>query len=186
MGALKIEQENNSTKNKFQDEIYLLFKEVKELEKKFENFSINKIELNEELDLVEFEELEKFQSIETIEDIEKPSNEDTAQKLKHISEINKEKIEKQINPATFRFRYNNEGKFVNIDIKKRKLKTKSKKSFILKRIKIRKKTKSDTIEEKSKLLIFKTVVAKLKKVIPNKSKEPAKVEQIVKEEKTFI
>ncbi len=179
MGALKIEQENNSTKNKFQDEIYLLFKEVKELEKKFENFSINKIELKEELDLVEFEELEEFQSIETIE---KPSNNDNAQKLKHISEINKENIEKQINPATFRFRYNNEGKFVNIDIKKRKLKTKSKKSFILKRIKIRKKTRSDTIEEKTKSLIFKTVVAKLKKVIPNKSKEPVKVEQIVKEE----
>jgi len=171
MGTLNLEKVNNSPKKYLHNEINELFEEIKELEKNFEKFDINTIEENEESNLIEFAELEEFQTIEDLAEIKKP-----------ICETEKEKIEKPINPVTFRFRFNNEGKFENIDIKKPKLNTKSKKSFILKRIKIRKKenTESKETEAKLKFSKLKKVLSKLKRVIQNKSKEVEKPQQITK------
>jgi hypothetical protein len=113
--------------------------------------------------------------IEDIEDIKKPI---------FKNKIKKEKIIKSIDPVTFRYRFNNEGKFENIDLNKRKLKTTSKKSFILKRIKIRKKEKTESTETEKKSIYskFKTGLAKLKRVIPNRSIEGEEKQVIAKEE----
>jgi len=184
MGKLNLEQDNNSSNIKIHDEIHELFEELKELEKKFEIFDIKKIEANEELIEFETETLEEFLPVEDIEEIKKPKFKDEIKKLEPKTEIKKEEIKKPVNPATFRFRFNNEGKFENIDLKKRKLKTKSKKRFILKRIKIRKKEKTESgeIEEKSKFSKLKIGLAKLKRVIPNRSIDAEKTDEIAKEE----
>jgi len=185
MGALNLRQGDNFSDIKIYDEIHKLLEEIKELEKKFEKFDIEKIEEKEEL--VEFEEpeiLEEFQIVQDKEEIKNPKFKNEVKKLEPEFRIKKVKIEKQINPVTFRYRFNNEGKFENIDLKKRKLKTKYKKSFILKRIKIRKKERivSKDINEKSKFTKLKIGLAKLKRVIPNKSIEVEKTEETANKE----
>jgi len=184
MGKLNLDYDNNSSNTQLNDEIYELFEELKILEKKFEIFEIKKIEEKEDLIQVETENLEEFLPIEDVEEIKKSIFKHKIKKLEPKSEIKIEKIKKPIDPVTFRFRYNNEGKFENIDLKKRNLKTKSKKRFILNRIKIRKKEKylSGETEEKSKFSRLKKVLVKLKRVIPNKSIEVEKTEEIAKEE----
>ncbi len=184
MGKLNLEQSENSSDINIHDEIHDLFEEIKKMEKKFENFIINKVEIDEELINAETETLEEFLPVEDKEEIKEQVFVDEVKNLEPKNKIKKEDIGKSINPVTFRFRFNNEGKLENIDIKKRKLKIKSKKPFILKRIKFRKKEKTESkeVEEISKFSKLKAGLAKLKRVIPNKTIEVEKTEEIVKEE----
>ena len=184
MGKLNLEQNKNASNTNTLDEIDDLFEEIKKFEKQFENFVINKIELDKELIDAETETLEEFLPVEDTDEINKPISENEVKNLEPKTEIKDEFIRKPINPVTFRFRFNNEGKLENLDIKKRKLQIKSKKPFILKRIKIRKKEKneSEEIEEISRFSKLKSVLAKLKRIIPNKTTEVENTEELVKEE----
>ena len=184
MGKLNLEQSKNASNTNTLDEIDDLFEEIKKFEKQFENFVINKVELDEELMDAETETLEEFLPVEDTDEINKPIFEDEVKNLEPKTDIKDEFIRKPINPVTFRFRFNNEGKLENLDIKKRKLKIKSKKSFILKRIKIRKKEKneSEEIEEISRFSKLKAGLAKLRRVIPNKTTKVENTEELVKEE----
>jgi len=159
-----------------------------EISEEFQPFDVNEkqieaetelseefVELDEKVEKIDFkaETLTEFQPIEDIEESKKPKFKFKIRKLKPRTEVEKGKIEKPINPTTFRFRFNDEGKFENIDLKKSKLKIKTKKPFSLKAIKIRKKTKTDSQDEEKNLRFskLKTGLAKLKRVIPNKSSE---------------
>jgi len=201
MGQLNLEKSNNFSDSKVNDEILELIDEIKEFEKKFEKYNLKKIKVKEEKIESEPEILEEFQPIDereeqidaepeileefqSIEEIKEPISNDKIKNLGPEPEIRKEKIKKSTNPATFRIRFNDEGKFENVDVIKRTLKTKSKKRFILKRIKIRRKekTESEETEEKSRLSKLITGLAKLKSIIPNRSTEIENTEETAKEE----
>jgi len=195
-----LEKSNNFSDTNVNDGILELIKDIKEFEKKFEKYNLKKIEVKEEKIESEPENLEEFQPIDareerieaepevleefqSIEEIKEPIFKDDFKNLEPELETEKEKI-KSINPATFRIRFNDEGKFENVDVVKRKLKTKSKKQFILKRIKIRRKekTESEETEEKSRFSKLKTGLSKLKSIIPNRSTEIENAEETEKEE----
>ena len=95
MGVLNLRQEANFSDIKVHDEIHDLFKEIKEFEKKFEKFNIEKIELKEELIEFEPEILEEFQIVEDIEETNEPKFEDENKKLES---------EKRIKTCNWRYR----------------------------------------------------------------------------------
>jgi len=174
MDESDLDQPENNSITKTHREILELIEEIKEFEKKFGEFEIEEYEVEKELkelDYVTFEEIEPelilFKEIEE----KKPEFEKKIKKFK-IDFWKKrkkdliEKIEKPINPTTFRLRINKDGKLENIDIKKPKPRKKIKISFRRKE-----KKESETTQEKSKFMKLKNGLSKIKRIIPIGKKE---------------
>jgi len=158
---------------KTHEEILELIDEIKIFEENFQDFIVEKAELDVKEELIDIEP-------------EKPKI------IKPIPIKQKEKKEKHIikpffktnTPATFKIRFNENGELVNLDFKKSKNQKvkKTKKKFSLKNIKnLRKKSKekSEVNEGKSKSGKLKGglgKLGKLKKAIPSKSKKKEKTE----------
>lgn len=112
-------------------------------------------------------------------------------KLKPKKEVEKEEIKPEITPTTFKLRFDDEGKLVNIDLKKPKPRPKLNLKT-LKKIRIRRKDKSEKEaeseepkEKKSKISKLKggfSKIGKLKNVIPHKKKESEETEESKPEE----
>ena len=186
------QKDKNLTITKTREEILAMFEEIKTFEKKFCSHEI--IDNNEE-EFIEFEPvfLEVFEP-------EPPEPEfDTvaiSEKEKKIKIKEKSAKVKTVDPTTFKIRFDGNGQLVNLELKKPKLKAKkesklnSKLGSKLKKVRRRKKDKteaSDTkIEETSKASKLKSGIGKigkiknigkLKNVIPRRGKKKETVEE---------
>ena len=214
MNELDSEQDNTIFFTKKHEEILEIIEEIKRFEKKYQTYDLKEsdldiefieveqdvvdfIEVNE--DIVEFSEveqenLEKVKSISIVKDIKKLGLKDKFIKIfpsKIGAEIKQEKIkQKDITPATFRIRFNENGELENIDLKKSKPKLKSEKHFIFKKFSFKRmenneKTESKLVEKNSKISKLKGGLGrlgKLKKVIPSRKKEVVETEKNKTEE----
>lgn len=205
MSESNLEQDVTSSV-KTHEEILEMIEEIKEFEKKFREYDLEETEVEEELieveqNIVDFIEVDKDES----DQIEPIAFESEAKKSGFIERLIKSKIFRirvrsrseaqkarlEAKAATFKLRLNEEGKLVNIDLKKPKSsKPKSKKRFNLKKIvtKRRGKTKEtevETTEKMSKISKLKggfSKISKLKRAIPHKGKMEKKSEESESEE----
>lgn len=182
---------------KTHEEILKMLDEIKDFEKKYQEYDLKKIEEVEEFieverDLVEFIDVEKdtLKQIEPVPlkpDIIKPILKNKIRKRKKYRvrirrrpEIKKEKpVAKVITPATFKIRFNEGGELVNIDLRKSKLKPKSRKHLRIRKSKIKNEEKIENEGKKSKRLKLKGGLGKisyLKKAIPHRSKKEEETE----------
>jgi len=206
-----IEQESYSESSyKTHEEILELIEEIKGFESLFSDFEIIE-EIDQHEDLIEFEyetsedistlpsfipveEKPEFIELETIEP-ETIEPEIKTKRKKHPmlrikfrtnSEVKKaQKEERNPTPTIFKMRFNDEGQFINTDLKKTKPKKKKQgtKHFSIKRIRKQKKTKleqtssEETEEKESKGSRFKRRLGKLKRVIPSRDKKKESKEE---------
>ncbi len=190
-------QDSNIYITKTHEEILKMLEEIKDFEKKYQGYDLEKIEETEEFfevenDLVEFFEVEEdtlkqFEPVSLKQDLIKPILKNKIRKrrifkvrIRRKPKIKKAKIEtKTINPATFKIRFNENGELVNIDLKKPKLKPNSKKHLRIRKTKIKTEEKIENEDKKSKILKLKAGLSKigyLKKVIPHKKKKEEEIE----------
>lgn len=165
-------EQDNSIKS--HEEILELFDEIKIFEDSIVEFVIEETKRKVEEDLIEGEsEIPKI-----VKPIPIKVKKD---KTKHIVKP----FYKTETPATFKIRFNDEGKLINLDFKKvnPSIESKPKKKFSIKNLKSsrsRKKEKSESKEGKLKGSFGK--LSKLKKVIPSKGKKKEKTEPAETEE----
>lgn len=206
-----IEQESYSESSyKTHEEIVELIEEIKGFESLFSDFEIiEEIDQNEDLIEVEYgtsgdistlpwfipvEEIPEFIELETIEP-ETIESEIKTKRKKHpklrikfrtYSEVKKAREEGRLpTPTIFKMRFNEEGQFVNTDLKntKPKKKTQGTKHFSIKSTRKRKKTEleqtpsGETEEKESKSSRFKGRLGKLKRVIPSRGKKKESKEE---------
>ena len=197
MGELDLKQESNIYETKTHEEILKMLEEIKDFEKKYQEYDLEQIEEAEEFievekDLVEFIDVEKdtLKQIEPIpikHDAIKPISKNKIRKKRKLKvrvrrrpEKKKAKPEtKVITPATFKIRFNEGGQLVNIDLKKSKLKPKSRKHIRIRKSKIKNEEKTENEDKKSKVLKLKGGLGKigyLKKAIPHRAKKEEEIE----------
>jgi len=164
-------KEGNSSLTLTHEEILELIEEIKELEKKYPGNNTEEPELKEFIEIEQEIPSEQVEFISVEEEPEKPGliqGFKKSQILKNKPKLKSEVPKKDITPATFKIRVNDEGKLVNIDLKKSKVKSEAKKPINLKKFNIfKKKTKNK--EKKSMVSRMKgglRSVGKLKRVIP--------------------
>lgn len=199
MDELDSEQDNTISFAKTHEEILEMIEEIKKFEKKFigHNFEETEVEfIPVDEDVVEFieveeDKLEQFEPIPIEQETKKPGLKEKlkiSKIFKARPKVQKEEVEaKPITAATFKIRFNEAGELVNIDLRKPKPKPESKKRFDLKKLKIKRKGKTEkiekaketekeavTTEKKSKISKLKGGLGKigmLKKAIPHRRKE---------------
>ena len=214
MYELDFEQEENYSVTKSHEEILRLIEEIKAFEEEFpEYYIVEKTEeelidvekdgehfsefghgimefIEVDPDVVEFVEVgAEFDSVPFEQETEKPGLKDSITKSKFFkikvrgsTDVKKARLERKA--ATFKLRFDEKGKLVNIDLKKPKPsepKSESKKRFKLpipKRKGKEKEGETKTTEKKSKGLKGKLgKISKLKVAIPGKRKKETKREE---------
>jgi len=172
MDETDLNQIDNSSITKTHEEILEMLEEIKEFEKKYGLYEIDKpiIETNfSEIEYVNFEEIEPDLVI---------FKEITEKKVKIIDRIKNlkfdfkklrkkdasEEIRLPKNPTTFKLRINEKGVLENIDFKKPQPKKKI-------RINLRRKDKKESSEGKSRFGKIITGLNKIKRIIPKRGKE---------------
>lgn len=190
-------QDSNIYVPKTHEEILKMLEEIKDFENKYQEFDLESIKddvefLEVEKDLVEFIDIEKdtlkqIKPVPLKPDKIKPILKDKKRKrkiyrvrIRKRPKIKKEKPEaKVITPATFKIRFNEGGELVNIDLRKSKLKPKSRKHLRIRKSKIKNEEKIENEGKKSKILKLKGALGKigyLKKAIPHRSKKEEEIE----------
>ncbi len=198
MDDLNSDKNNSINLIKSHAEILEIIDEIKELEKKFQDYEIEKINFDEELievddDHIDFVDLDggeiNFIEIDQdkikqfgldnnslVKNKKKPKKRIRLRLFKSKDKDFKEEIKYEIrNPTIIKLRVNDEGKLVNLDLKEST--QKSKQSSFLKKISLRrgKKTEEKEPSEKkskgSKLKGSLGKLGKLKKAIPGKGKK---------------
>lgn len=171
--------EDTTASCKTHEEINQLLEEIKEFENRYKEFDFKKIEIEEEIVEVKEPKIEEKVIVEK-HTPKKSKIKDKLGKLKINRNPLKEKI---VEPATFKLRFNEMGKLENIDIKKFEPKKSTKKLFNFRK----KKTKNDGAEVKENTSKFSKLkgslgkIAKIKKIIPSRSKS-SEVKEETKDE----
>ena len=200
MVELDLDRENNSSATLTHEEILELIQEIKEFEKGVHGFDLDAAELEEFIEVeheisdemeflpVEDEPIEEFTLAEDEKELPEFEEETGIRRILK----GKPKKEREIVTTTFKFRINEEGNLVNIDLKTPKPKPESKRRFSLEKLKLKRKgkekaesEKTEPGEKKSKISKLKGgfgKIGKLKNVIPHRSKKSEEKEEKKDEE----
>jgi hypothetical protein len=150
-------------------EILEKLEEIKDFEKNFIEFNIEKPQVDEELIEIEYETFEEIESeLLTFKEVEEKKPDFKIRRKKVITEM----FEKPITPTTFRLRINKEGNLENIDLIKPK--PRSKPHF---RFRKKDQSESEVTEKKSRLAKLKSGLGKIKRAIPYRREEEEETEE---------
>ncbi|RLF92592.1 hypothetical protein DRN50_08675 [Thermococci archaeon] len=199
--------EETSSDVKTHEEILELLDEVKRFEKEFEDFEVApRSEVEEKEEFIEVEH--ETTTIDTVKPIPLKTREKKAKhkkrfrhpifRIKFRTRAEVKKLREEKKAATFRIRFDEEGKLVNLDIKKPKpskekpKKLSLKKLFVLKKLIKRGKGETEETETKSKpegegskfskLKGGLSKLSKLKGIVPGRSRKEKKSEETKTEE----
>ncbi len=152
-------------------EILDKLEEIKDIEKNFVEFDIEKPQIDEELIEIEYETFEEIDpELITFKEVEEKKPDFEIKRKKVIAE----KFEKPITPTTFRLRINKEGNLENIDLIKPKPRSKPHIRF---RFRKKDQTESEVTEKKSRLAKLKSGLSKIKRAIPYRREEEEETEE---------